>query len=169
MTRVYLGIGSNCRPEFHVRAGVAALAATFGRVDLSPVYRTPAVGFEGRDFLNLAAGIDTDWSVQSLKDWLNDLEDAHGRRRDVPKFSDRNLDIDILLYGDEVLDRDGLVLPRPEILDYAHVLKPLADLAPRQVHPLTGRTLAEHWQAFESSGALEPVDLDLASTSGSRA
>ena len=67
---------------------------------MSPVYRFPAVGFAGPDFLNLAVGLDTELEPFVLNDWLHGLEDRHGRRRDVPRFSDRTLDIDIVLYGD---------------------------------------------------------------------
>ncbi len=161
MTRVYLGIGSNVEPEFHVRAGVSALRQTFGEAVLSPVYRTAAVGFEGRDFLNLVAAIETDWPPGRLKVWLNDLEDRHGRRRDVPKFSDRNLDIDILLHGELIVHAGGLEIPRREILEFAHVLKPLADLAPDLVHPETGRRMAEHWHEFGPSPGLVDHAMDL--------
>lgn len=158
MAVVYLGLGSNVDPEVHLRAGIAALRAEFGDVALSPVYRSAAVGFEGHDFLNLAARIETARSPAALKQWLAALEDEHGRRRDRPRFSDRTLDIDILLYGDRVDARgeSGVELPRREVLEYAHVLGPLADLAPELVHPVTGRTIAEHWRAF-SGAALKRV------------
>lgn len=161
MATVYLGLGSNIDPERHLRAGIAALRGAFGEVALSPVYRSAAVGFEGGDFLNLAARIETSMSPRELKRWLSALEDAHGRRRDLPKFSDRTLDIDILLYGDRVNERGGGVeLPRREILKYAHVLKPLADLAPELPHPLTGRTIGAHWRDFSGDAVLVEQKLD---------
>lgn len=154
---VYLGLGSNLDAERHIAAGFEALRHEFGEVVCSPVYRSPAVGFSGDDFLNAAACIQTDWSVGRLKDWLTELENAHGRDRSQPKFSDRSLDIDILLHGDECGEYDGLVLPREEILEYAHVLKPLADIAPQLRHPLTGLPFAEHWQRFEGDRGLQPL------------
>lgn len=157
---VYLGLGSNREPEFHIAAGFEALRDTFGQVDCSPVYRSVAVGFEGADFLNAAARIRTDWTVGALKAWLTALENAHGRDRSQPKFSDRSLDIDILLHGDKVGEYDGLVLPRDEILDHAHVLKPLADLAPELPHPVTGTTFRAHWRHFGGARDLTPVSLD---------
>lgn len=147
MNRVYLSLGSNIEPERHLAAALAELRRQFGAVDVSPVYRFPAVGFDGADFLNLAVGFDTDLEPAALNDWLHALEDRHGRRRDVPRFSDRTLDADIVLYGDRVLEGPGnLEVPRPE-LRHAFVLKPLADIAPRAVHPLLGKAIFELWRA----------------------
>jgi len=154
---VFLGLGSNQAPERNIAAGIEALRQRFGEVRLSPVYRSVAVGFSGSDFLNAAARIRTDIGVTALKDWLTELENRHGRDRSQPRFSDRSLDIDILFYGDQVGTFDGLELPRGEILKYAHVLKPLADIAPQRVHPSTGLTLAEHWERFEGDRSLEPI------------
>lgn len=145
--RAYLSLGSNVEPETHLRAAIAALRERFGDVAVSPVYRTPAVGFDGPAFLNAAAIIDSDLEPQALNDWLHALEDAHGRDRSGPRFSDRTLDIDIVLFDDRVLDGEGnLRIPRPE-LKHAFVLRPLADIAPDVVVPGTGRTLAQLWSA----------------------
>lgn len=157
---IYLGLGSNLDAERHIAAGFEALRRQFGDVSFSPVYRSAAVGFSGADFLNAAARIRSDWSVGRLKDWLTELENRHGRDRSQPKFSDRSLDIDILLHGDKVGEYDGLVLPREEILEYAHVLKPLADLAPGLCHPVSGRSFAEHWREFTGDRSIEPCIID---------
>ena len=138
----FLGLGSNVSPERHVAVAIERLGAAFDDLRLSPLYRSRAVGFEGNDFINGVASVRTSLSPLELRDWLRALEDEYGRERNVPKFSDRVLDVDILLYGDRVQDDDGLRLPRPEIFHFAHVLRPLAELAPERVCPGDGRTFA---------------------------
>lgn len=148
MSTAYLGLGSNINARNNIVSGIAGLREEFGAVDLSTVYQTPAYGFEGDDFINLAARIETDKNPLALKDFLHALEDRHQRNRSAPKFSDRTLDIDILMYDDLFLLTPSLSLPRGEILTAAHVLKPLADLAPDLVHPVQRQTMAELWDAF---------------------
>jgi 2-amino-4-hydroxy-6-hydroxymethyldihydropteridine diphosphokinase len=154
MARVLLSLGSNIEPEAHLAAAAAALRLRFGRVLLSGCYRTPAVGFEGADFLNAGALIKTDLAPQALNEWLHQLEDAQGRRRDVPRLSSRTLDIDIVLYDDLVLRGEGnLEVPRGE-LKHAFVLGPLAEIAPDFVEPLSGCSLGELWRAHPEHGRL---------------
>src|SRR3546814_18262739 len=73
----------------HLRSAIAALRARFGQVRVSTVYRTRAVGFDGGDFLNAAAVVETDLEPEALDAWLHALEDAHGRDRSGPRFGDR--------------------------------------------------------------------------------
>lgn len=146
MTLVYLSLGSNVDPAAHLSSALDALRARFGELRASAAYRFPAVGFDGADFVNLAAIIETDLEPEALNAWLHALEDRHGRRRDVPRFSDRTLDIDIVMYGDRVLEGAGnLQVPRDE-LKHAFVLRPLAELAPDTVVPVDGRRLGELWR-----------------------
>jgi len=160
MGRAYLSLGSNLQPERHLRAALDELRARFGAIEVSPAYRSQAVGFEGNDFVNLAVALDTALEPGALNDWLHALEDRHGRRRDVPRYSDRTLDVDIVLYDQRVIDGPGhLQIPRAE-LKHAFVLRPLADIAPTLRHPLDGRSMAELWAAFpQQSEPLEPVPL----------
>ena len=108
------------------------------------MYRVPAVGFEGPDFLNAAAIIDSDLDPFALAQWLRELEHANGRVRSHVKFSNRTLDVDLVYFDDVVIDVQGLQLPRPE-LRHAFVLRPLADIAPDFVDPVRGTTLAAMW------------------------
>ena len=153
MGSALLSLGSNLEPERHLAAAAAALRERFPGVRFSPVYRVPAVGFEGPDFLNAAAQLESDLDPVALDAWLHALEDAQGRRRDVPRFSSRTLDIDLVFYDDQVLRGPGhLQLPRPE-LKHAFVLLPLARLAPTFRDPLSGRTLAQLWAAHPEHAA----------------
>lgn len=148
MARVYLSLGSNQEPHHYLRAALDELRARFGSIDVSPVYRSAAVGFDGPDFFNLAVGLDTELSPTALNEWLHALEDRHGRRRDVPRYADRTLDVDIVLYDDLVTRGAGhLDIPRKE-LRHAFVLKPIADIAPDVRHPVDGRSMADLWAAF---------------------
>lgn len=158
MARVHLSLGSNHEPQTHLRAAIGELRKRFGAITVSPVYRGRAVGFDGPDFVNLAVGLDTDLSVQELNDWLHALEDRHGRRRDVARYSDRTLDLDIVFYGELVIEGPGhLQIPRRE-LQHAFVLKPIADIAPDLRHPLSGERMADLWAAFPME--LEPLQLE---------
>ena len=162
MNRAYLSIGSNIEPERHVRAAVAALNERFGPLTLSPVYQTRAVGFDGDDFYNLVVGLDTDDSAEQLAAACREIETERGRQRGSQRFSARTLDIDLLTLGNAIRDNVPL-LPRDEILKYAFVLKPLADLAPDERHPVEGRRYADLWAEFEDVGGWKPIDLDLSS------
>src|SRR5688500_14943512 len=80
VARAYLSLGSNVDPERHLTQALAELDAKFGAVAASRFIRTPAVGFDGPDFLNAAAIVETDLGIVELDAWLHALEDAHGRR-----------------------------------------------------------------------------------------
>jgi len=152
MTTVLLSLGSNLRPAEHLHAAVQALRARFGELRVSPAYRTAAVGFDGPDFLNNGVLLETDLALAPLDAWLHALEDAHGRDRSGPRFGDRTLDIDVVFYGDHIVEGPGhLRVPRPE-LKHAFVLKPLADIAPEFVDPVSGRTLAALWREHRQHG-----------------
>jgi 2-amino-4-hydroxy-6-hydroxymethyldihydropteridine diphosphokinase len=160
--RAYLSLGSNIDAGRWLGAAVRELRARFGALDISPVYRSAAVGFDGPDFLNLAVALDSDLDPEALNDWLHALEDRHGRVRGGERYADRTLDVDIVLYDDLVLSGEGhLELPRGE-LRHAFVLKPLADIAPGMRHPVDGRTLGELWSVFPVDS--EPLALDEAVT-----
>ena len=151
MARVYVSIGSNIDQQDHIRNCLDALSEHFGELALSSIYESEAVGFEGDNFYNLVAGFSTGLSVGDLSRLLRSIESDNGRKRTGPKFSARTLDIDILTYDDLVGIEDGVELPREEILQNAFVLLPLAELAPAEIHPATGRTYAELWPAYDQS------------------
>lgn len=160
MARVYISIGSNIDREKNVLSALDRLHEWFGNLVLSPVYESEAVGFVGEPFLNLVVGVDTGLSVAELSMRCKQLEADNGRRRDVdvPKFSGRTLDLDLLTYDDQVGRIAGVELPRGEILDNAFVLKPLADVAPDDRHPVCGKTYSALWQSYDRDQRLWPID-----------
>ncbi|WP_078085348.1 2-amino-4-hydroxy-6-hydroxymethyldihydropteridine diphosphokinase [Microbulbifer mangrovi] len=161
MATVYLSLGSNIEREKNLRAGLDALVQAFGDLRMSEVFESEAVGFDGDNFYNLVAAIETDLSVGELAMELRHIEDDNGRVRGGPKFSARTLDIDILTYDDRSGVIDGVKLPRGEILKNAFVLLPLSELAPDTVHPLEGKTYQQLWEAYDQdSQKLWPVEFD---------
>lgn len=155
----FVGVGSNIQPRIHVPRAMALLREHYGALTISPVYRCPAVGFEGPSFLNLVVAFDTGADALTVADTLHHIERICGRDRSSPSAS-RRMDLDLLLYGDLVSDAPGLRLPRADILRYAFTLKPLADIAPDARHPVDGRSYAELWAAFDAGEQpLEPVTL----------
>ena len=160
----WLSLGSNIDPRNHLGLALSLLRDRFGRLTVSSVYRTPAVGFDGPDFLNLAVGIDSDLGPEALNAWLHALEERLGRHRDVPRFSSRTLDIDIVLFGDRVMSGPGhLQLPREELAKQAFVLGPMAQIAGDLLHPILGKSLAQLWNEFPPADklglvAVEPLE-----------
>ena len=155
----YLSLGSNLDPERHLRAAAAALRERFGNVVFSSVLRTPAVGFDGPDFLNAAAIVRADLDVYALDAWLHELEAMQGRARSAERYASRTLDIDIVFYDEIVLAAtpgSRLQLPRPE-LQHAFVLQPLAQIAADFRDPVSGRTLAQLWAAHPQHATPLPV------------
>jgi 2-amino-4-hydroxy-6-hydroxymethyldihydropteridine diphosphokinase len=153
VTRAYLGIGSNIDAEANLRLAVRELRRRFGDLELSSIYRSRPVGFEGSDFLNAVVGLDTCLSPQQIVGVLEEIHALAGRGRGERKLVSRTLDIDLLLYDRLVLEKPRL--PRDDVLIYNFVLRPLAELVPDFVHPLTGRRLADHWRSFDAeSGAV---------------
>jgi 2-amino-4-hydroxy-6-hydroxymethyldihydropteridine diphosphokinase len=170
VTRIYLGLGSNIAPEKYLPAGLRELGDLLGQLACSPIYEGEAIGFIGDPFWNLVVSAETSLPVGDLQAALRQIEYRHGRALNAPRFSPRALDIDILTYGDRVGRIDDVALPRPEIVENAFVLRPLAEVAPDARHPVIGATYAELWAAFDqASQPLVRVELgSKGAVSGSR-
>lgn len=151
MAKVYLGLGSNIDAERNLRMGVDELRRRYGDLEVSGAYKSKAFGFAGADFLNLVVGLDTETGPASIEAAIEDIHELAGRHRGEEKFAARALDIDLLLYGDLVKTDAPPQLPRADILDYSFVLCPLAEIAPETVHPLTKKTMSQHWQEFDQA------------------
>lgn len=159
MATIYISLGSNINREQNTRAGINALKQAFGKLRLSSVYESEAVGFDGDAFYNMVIACEVSTPVQQTNQILREIEDANGRDRSGPKFSSRTLDLDLLLYDDLILDEHGLKLPRGEILKNAFVLWPLAEIAPQLKHPKTATCYADLWAAFDKNKeSLQPIE-----------
>ena len=148
MPHVWVSIGSNIERERYTRAALDDLRALFGNLIVSPLYETHAVGFEGDAFYNLVVGFNTELPPSRLHGLMREIEDRNGRERSGGKFAARTLDLDLLTYGGAVTDEGGRRLPRDEILRYAFVLAPLADVAGDELHPQLGETYRNLWEKF---------------------
>ena len=161
MARIYISIGSNIEAERHLRLAIGELRKYYGELQLSSVYESEAVGFDGDNFLNMVVGLDTDAEVHTVVQTLREIEDRHGRVRKGPRFSARTLDLDLLLYDDLVVKEEALDLPRGEIIQNAFVLWPLAEIAPEIMHPVEQQSMAALWQGFDKeSQKLWPITID---------
>jgi 2-amino-4-hydroxy-6-hydroxymethyldihydropteridine diphosphokinase len=156
-----LSIGSNIDAASNIRHALRELRGKFGSLECSSVYESEAVGFEGDNFLNLVAALETATPLVEICAYLKALEDSLGRDRSKPRFASRIIDIDILTYGDDDGSACDIELPRPEILRNAFVLRPLAELLPLQAHAEQARNFAQLWSDFDqSSQRLWPIEFD---------
>lgn len=159
MAKVYISIGSNIDAESNVRLAIHALQDHYGKLILSSVYESESIGFKGDNFLNLVAGLNTEEDVHAVAATLRKIEDDNGRDRSGPRFSPRKVDLDLLLYDDLISQEDGLQLPRDEITKNAFVLLPLDEIAPQLIHPVSGKTMCDHWMSFDKeSQKLWPIE-----------
>ena len=155
VTRIFLGLGSNIERERHLCAGLDALAGFVGSLQCSPVFESEPVGISSGPFFNLVVSGETDLTLAELDQRLKLIEADNGRY--APGRKGLPLDIDVLLYGQQVGDFDGLILPRAEILRNAFVLWPLSLLVPERLHPGEQRSFAELWQTAQIDQQLRPV------------
>jgi len=146
MAQVYVSIGSNIEPLQHIRIGLQKLQQCYGKLKTSSVYESKAIGFLGDNFYNLVVEFETTQTALAVVETLRTIEQAQGRKRPEKSFSSRTLDLDLLLY-DQLIIQD-LFIPREDILKYAFVLLPLAEIAPDQKHPRQEQSYAQLWAAF---------------------
>lgn len=142
--KAYLSLGSNLGNRYlTLQKAIFSIQKKVGKVlALSSVYENPAVGFEGEDFLNACVGILTDLSPTDLLTTLLQIERDFGRERNSgDNYQSRTLDIDIILYGNEIIHTSELDIPHPRMDRRNFVLKPLADIAPQYYHPVLNKDI----------------------------
>jgi 2-amino-4-hydroxy-6-hydroxymethyldihydropteridine diphosphokinase len=147
---IYISVGSNVDKEKHTKAGLQGMYQAFGELILSSVFESESVGFEGNNFYNLVIKANTTLSIAQVCFILKQIEQDNKRQRGEQKFAPRTLDLDLLLYDSQVTSQP-VELPRPEVLYNAFVLKPLAEIAAYEIHPIVKKNYASLWQTYDKS------------------
>lgn len=156
MARIYLSIGSNFNREKNIKSALQELKQQFGKCQLSSVYQNPAIDGKGGDYFNLVAGFDAELEVLELFTLFRAIEATLERDRSNP--NQVSIDLDILLYDDCVGDFNGVALPCSDIVNHLHVIQPLAELIPSNLHPILNKTFEALFLGFE--GRMTRVQLD---------
>jgi 2-amino-4-hydroxy-6-hydroxymethyldihydropteridine diphosphokinase len=157
---VYLGLGANVGNRLaNLRLALARMR-TFARLEaVSRLYETAPVGLEEQPpFLNAACCVTTGLEPAALLRFLKNLEAEIGRRPGGPLGGPRPIDLDILLYGERVVETDRLCIPHPRLAERAFVLAPLCDLAPELRHPLLDKTMRELLDGVGEAGVKAVAD-----------
>ncbi len=148
MSQIYISIGSNIDRESNINKALDALERLFGDIEVSSIFESEAVGFEGDAFYNLVVGATTERPVDEVVSTLKKIEDDNGRIRGGEKFSARTLDLDLLTYDELIIDHPAQ-LPRDEISKNAFVLWPLAEIAPEVCLPGSNISYGQMWQQYD--------------------
>ena len=147
MKTVYIGIGSNLGDPYKncIKAVEAIKENPFCRVKvLSPFYKTEPVGVEGLNwFVNAVLSIDTRLPAEELIKTLMEIESELGRIRTGVRWESRVIDLDILLFGNEIINDKNLIVPHPRMHLRRFVMAPMVDIAPDLIHPVNGKTMAD--------------------------
>jgi len=157
MTVIYLALGGNLGDRLaNLEAAIDALAPEIRVLERSPIYETdPKYVTDQPRFLNMALSAETNLDASSLLLFLKSIEKKLGRRpgeRNGP----RPIDLDIIFFGDEVIDRPDLAVPHPRLGERAFVLRPLADIASGRRHPATRISVGEMLDTLDDDGGLIP-------------
>ena len=134
MTKIHINIGSNIDRQKNISNALRSVELSFDEIKVSSIYSSPAEGFDGDDFYNMGVNAITDMTISDTIDRLHDIEREHGRDRTSKKFSSRIIDLDLVFYGDDINPEYNI--PREDILKYAFVLAPLAELNQQHLHPV---------------------------------
>ncbi|PWI29453.1 2-amino-4-hydroxy-6-hydroxymethyldihydropteridine diphosphokinase [Flavobacteriaceae bacterium LYZ1037] len=160
--KIYISLGSNKGDRLkHLQDAMNLIFNKIGKINIiSKVYNTPAVGFDGDDFLNCCVILETDLAPEKVMQELLVVETSLGRvRTELQGYQSRIIDLDILFVDEAVIDSKLLQVPHPELHKRKFVLKPLLEIAPKLIHPTLGKDMAELLEACEDTSELEPINI----------
>ena len=156
--RIYLSLGSNIGDRTaNLNVAIERLSLLGEVVAVSAFYETEPVEVTSQPwFLNCVVALDTDKLPQQVLNALLKVEQDMGRRRTQNK-GPRNIDIDILLFGDAVVEAKGLTIPHPALAQRRFVLEPLVEIAPEVCHPVLKKTIRELRDALPTGQTVRKV------------
>ena len=160
----YLSLGTNLGDKLkNLQNAVNAIAVSIGDITaLSPVYKTKSWGFEAADFFNIALKVQTAYAPEVLLDKIQALERQLGRTQlETAQYESRIIDIDILLFDDDIIFAQNLLIPHSKMLDRAFVLAPLKDIASALIHPISKTTIAQSLANCQDKTAVSKTSLKL--------
>ncbi|RLA07433.1 MAG: hypothetical protein DRQ51_05985 [Gammaproteobacteria bacterium] len=146
MNLIFLSIGSNINPHKNINKAYKFLKNEFNKIRVSPEYKNPAIGFTGDDFINSVVRIKSCKSAKKVYKKIKKIEKKILKQNKNKKLTSRLIDIDILTYNQMVVKNKKFIIPRSDITKYAHVLKPLSDIAPQEIHPILQQTYKSLWK-----------------------
>jgi 2-amino-4-hydroxy-6-hydroxymethyldihydropteridine diphosphokinase len=159
---VYIALGSNKGDRLkHLQDAVDLIFKRIGKVNIiAKVYNTPALGFDGVDFLNTCLLAETDFSAEDVLDKLLEIETELGRiRTNSDTYEARTIDLDILFYNDAIISSKTLKVPHPELQKRKFVLYPLHDIASKLKHPVLEQTVATLLEECQDESEIEPIKI----------
>ncbi|MGB5595202.1 MAG: 2-amino-4-hydroxy-6-hydroxymethyldihydropteridine diphosphokinase, partial [Crocosphaera sp.] len=154
MQKCAIALGSNLGDSLNILETTIILLSQHSSLELishSPWYQTTPVGPPQPDYLNGCAILETSLKPEKLLQTLLDIEQQFGRIRRL-KWGPRTLDLDVLLYGDLILETPFLQIPHPRMIERAFVLVPLCEIAATWTHPITKKTIKEHLKRVNCEG-----------------
>ncbi len=157
MTTGFISIGSNIDKEIHIPKSLIAIKLQFGAIVVSSLYESEAMGFEGADFHNLIVQFKSNLTAEEVAKQLKVMELNQGRTRNCKKYSARTLDLDLILFGEQIINEGSLQIPRDEIIKYAFVLEPLAEIAPNLLHPISKISYIKLWHDYDKTNLKQEI------------
>ena len=157
MEGIFLLLGSNRGDKrAKIEGGLKSIETRIGNINKrSGIYKTKAWGYKNQDsFLNLVIEITSVKSPKDILDEITEIEKSAGEKKRF-KWGPRFLDIDILFYGDEIIEDANLIIPHPEIQNRNFTLKPLLEIAPELKHPILSLTITELYEVCKDRGSVK--------------